>query len=513
MRPILPRQFNTRSVCVRQVTSFCTGASAMMRHPLRLWQRLSTRMVAAFVLVTLFAIGLAAFVMIYGLADVPLLGRLEAVRDIQGLSRLLEEVVSAKLLNLTRVGVLLIDPMAQAEAQRTPGPDSETQQRVRAALVSIQKAGELTTPIYTLTDYDPATQRARVVVVSDADEALQPGALFAVGPEAAQILGWTFEDGFARSTLIYWKWNAERRQREQWMTAFAPIIDATGQTIAVVAVEHQGALFSYWFEALSLAVMLACVAGGLLATAVGAGLAWRVTRPISALTGGVTRVADGDLSLVLPVRSHDEVGRLTSAFNDMVEGLRQRDFIRNTFGRYVSPEVVKTLLESPEGLRFGGEKRDITVLMSDLRGYTQFAEQGDPTWVMETLNDYLARMTDIIIEYGGTINEFIGDAIFAVYGAPIPHHDHAERAAASALAMQRAMADINRANAEHGRPLFEMGIGINTGEAVVGNIRSEQRAKYAIVGAAVNLAAPVGGGTAGGQIFLSPTAHDQIHQL
>ncbi len=485
----------------------------MRQSPLRLWQRLSVRMVAAFVLVTVFAIGLAALLLFRGLADVPLLGRLDAVRDFQGLHQVLEEVVSAKLLNLARTGVLLIDPVAQVEAQRLPDQESEAYRRVQAALASIRKASELTTPIYTLTDYDPATQRARVVVVSDADEALQPGALFAVGPEAAQILGWTFEDGFARSTLIYWKWNAERRQREQWMTAFAPIIDATGQTIAVVAVEHQGALFSYWFEALSLAVMLACVAGGLLATAVGAGLAWRVTRPISALTGGVTRVADGDLSLVLPVRSHDEVGRLTSAFNDMVEGLRQRDFIRNTFGRYVSPEVVKTLLESPEGLRFGGEKRDITVLMSDLRGYTQFAEQGDPTWVMETLNDYLARMTDIIIEYGGTINEFIGDAIFAVYGAPIPHHDHAERAAASALAMQRAMADINRANAEHGRPRFEMGIGINTGEAVVGNIGSEQRAKYAVVGAAVNLAARVEGCTVGGQIFLSPATYAQIHDM
>src|SRR5438093_9589809 len=143
MRPILPRQFNTRSVCVRQVTSFCTGASAMMRHPLRPWQRLSTRMVAAFVLVTIFAIGLAAFLMFYGIVDVPLLGRLEAVRDIQGLSRLLEEVVSAKLLNLTRVGVLLIDPAAHAEAQRTPDPDSGAHRRVRAALVSIQQAGEL----------------------------------------------------------------------------------------------------------------------------------------------------------------------------------------------------------------------------------------------------------------------------------------------------------------------------------------------------------------------------------
>lgn len=484
-----------------------------MQQPLSLWQRLSIRMVAAFVLVTIFAIGLAAMLMLRGLADVPLLGRLAAVRDFQGLRRVLEEVVSSKLLNLARTGVLLIDPAAHAEAQRTLDQTSEAHQRVRTALASIRQAGELTTPIYTLTDYNPATQQARVVVVSDADDTLQPGAFLPVGPEAAQILGWTFEDGFARATPIYQKWNDRRQQQEQWITAFAPIVDTTDQTIAVVAVEHQGALFSYWFEALSFAVMLACMGGGLVATAVGIWLAWRVTRPISALTGGVARVAGGDLSLVLPVRSSDEVGRLTSAFNNMVEGLRQRDFIRNTFGRYVSPEVAKTLLESPEGLRFGGEKREVTVLMSDLRGYTRFAEQGDPAWVMEILNDYLARMTDLIIEYGGTINEFIGDAIFAVYGAPILHSDHAERAAASALAMQRAMAEINRANTARGWPRFEMGIGINTGEAVVGNIGSEQRAKYAVVGAAVNLAARVEGCTVGGQIFLSPATYERMRHI
>jgi len=86
------------------------------------------------------------------------------------------------------------------------------------------------------------------------------------------------------------------------------------------------------------------------------------------------------------VRSRDEVGQRTRAFNEMTEGLRQRDFIRNAFGRYVSPEVAKTLLESPEGLRLGGEKREVTILMSDLRGYTRFAEQGAPEWVMEVLN-------------------------------------------------------------------------------------------------------------------------------
>lgn len=112
--------------------------------------------------------------------------------------------------------------------------------------------------------------------------------------------------------------------------------------------------------------------------------------------------------------------------------------------------------------------------MSDLRGYTRFAEQGDPQRVMEVLNGYLARMTDIIVEYGGTINEFIGDAVFAVFGAPLAHRDHAEAAAATALAMQRAMFEINAQHQTRGFPRFEMGIGVNTGEAV-GNIGSKQR--------------------------------------
>ena len=122
-------------------------------------------------------------------------------------------------------------------------------------------------------------------------------------------------------------------------------------------------------------------------------------------------------------------------------------------------------------------------------------------------------MTDIIIEHGGTINEFIGDAIFAVFGAPLEHADHAERAAACALAMQRAMAGINREHAATGLPRFEMGIGVNTGEAVVGNIGSEQRAKYAIVGSAVNVAARVEGATVGGQVFITTATYERIRDI
>ena len=122
---------------------------------------------------------------------------------------------------------------------------------------------------------------------------------------------------------------------------------------------------------------------------------------------------------------------------------------------------------------------------------------------MEILNGYLARMAEVVIAHGGTINEFIGDAIFAVYGAPVPHPDHAERAAATALAMQAALGEINAEHARRGLPAFEMGIGLHTGEAVVGNIGSEQRAKYAVVGSAVNVASRVESATVGGQVLLT----------
>ena len=334
-----------------------------------------------------------------------------------------------------------------------------------------------------------------------------PGEPYPLVPTLIDPLRWTMEDGVARFTPIY------RNQSGTWITAFAPILDAAGKTIAVLDVDYPVEVYLGRLDELRTKVWQAAALGVLSALIVGAVFAVGVTRPIRALTRGVARVAAGDLSQALPVRSRDEVGQLTRAFNAMLEGLRQRDFIRDTFGRYVSPEVAKTLLESPEGLRLGGEKREVTVLMSDLRGYTRFAEQGDPQRVMEVLNEYLGRMTDIIGEHGGTINEFIGDAVFAVFGAPLAHPDHAERAAASALAMQRAMTEVNRANAARGLPRFEMGIGVNTGEAVVGNIGSEQRAQYAIVGSAVNVASRIEGATVGGQIFVSAVTYECIRDL
>lgn len=454
---------------------------------LRPWQRLSVRLAALFAAVTVLAVGLV--------------GGLVYERQ----RRELEETVGTQLLNIARTGALLVDPALHAEARRALDRSSKAYRRTQAALSAIREATVLLTPVYTLTDYDPARRRARRIVSSEADG--PPGEFYPIAPEVAEPLGWTFADGFARYTGIY------RNAGGTWITAFAPIPDGTGRTAAVLTVDYPVEIYLDRLDGLRRAVVRGSLLGGLGALVLGLAFARRVTRPVSALTRGAARVAAGDLSGELPVRSSDELGRLTRAFNDMVHGLRQRDFIRNTFGRYVSPEVAAALLDAPDGLRLGGEKRVVTILMSDLRGYTRFAEAGDPTVVMEALNHYLARMTDVIVAHGGTVNEFIGDAVLALFGAPLPHADHAERAAAAALAMQATMETLNAEQEQRGLPRFEMGIGLNTGEAVVGNVGSEQRAKYTVIGNAVNTAARIESATVGGQVLLSAATYEAIRGL
>ena len=181
--------------------------------------------------------------------------------------------------------------------------------------------------------------------------------------------------------------------------------------------------------------------------------------------------------------------------------LRNR-FIRETFGSYLSDEIVDAILEKG-GLKIGGEKRLATILMADLRGFTSLSERLPAEDVVAMLNIYLETMTEIIQKYQGTIDEFIGDAILAIFGAPILRPDDPRRAVACAVEMQLAMASVNDRNRQAGYPEVALGIGINTGEVVMGNIGSKKRIKYAVVGRAVNLTARIESYTVGGQIFIS----------
>jgi adenylate cyclase len=147
--------------------------------------------------------------------------------------------------------------------------------------------------------------------------------------------------------------------------------------------------------------------------------------------------------------------------------------------------------------------------MSDLRGFTSLSGQLAPEQVVAILNRYLGTMVDVIMEYQGTIDEFIGDAIFVIFGAPVWREDHAQRAVACAVAMQLAMDAVNQQNRRDGLPEVEMGIGVNTGEVVVGNIGSHRRTKYGVVGSHVNFTSRIESYTVGGQILISETTLQQ----
>lgn len=189
--------------------------------------------------------------------------------------------------------------------------------------------------------------------------------------------------------------------------------------------------------------------------------------------------------------------------------LRNR-FIENAFGRYVSDEVVSSLIASPERLRLGGEKRKATIVMSDLRGFTALAEKLSPEEVVTIVNRYLGIMVDVVLRFQGTINEFIGDAILVLFGVPMARDDDAQRAVACAIAMQQAIETVNTQNRRDGLPAVEMGIGVHTGEVVVGNIGSQRRMKYGVVGSAANFTSRVESYTVGGQILISEATWREV---
>ena len=195
---------------------------------------------------------------------------------------------------------------------------------------------------------------------------------------------------------------------------------------------------------------------------------------------------------------------------DLLKSRDERTFIRQTFGSYLSDEIVTEILTSPEGVKLGGELRDMTVLVSDLVGFTTTTESMKPTQIVRIINRYLERMIDIIEFQEGTIDEFTGDGILVFFGAPRFLSDHTRQAIACAVEMQTAMEELNKDNRLLGLPSLSMGIGINCGELVVGNIGSEKRKKYGAVGSPINMAFRLTDKTRPGEILVTKEVKDRL---
>ncbi len=227
----------------------------------------------------------------------------------------------------------------------------------------------------------------------------------------------------------------------------------------------------------------------LFSVAVSIMLSRTVTRPVLTLARRVGQIergqfrnqGDGD-----PVRGRDEIAQLSSAVERMASGLEEKERVRNLLGKVVSREIAEELLNSP--VELGGEERVVSVLFADLHGFTQLCEGESPARILVLLNHYLSGITDAIERCGGVVDKFSGDAVMALFGAPVAHDDDPDRAASAILAVTQAIVDVNDSIASGGR-VIKAGIGLHTGLVVAGNMGSESRLNYSVIGDTVNTAA------------------------
>lgn len=253
---------------------------------------------------------------------------------------------------------------------------------------------------------------------------------------------------------------------------------------------------------LSGAVVTAAWPTALVTAAVGVLVVWGTTQ---ALADGLALplVAPG-LALVLALLAD-------LSWKYLVEG-REKRRVKRLFSRYVSRDVYAQLMARPEGAVLGGQRRDMTVLFSDMRGFTTLAERDDPEALVRQLNEYFTRMVEVVFAHRGTIDKFVGDMVMALYGAPLDDPDHADHAVQTALAMIDALGDLNRQWAAEGRPTLDIGIGVSSGEMIAGNIGSSSIMSYTVIGDAVNLGARLESQTreAGARILISAATRARL---
>jgi adenylate cyclase len=218
----------------------------------------------------------------------------------------------------------------------------------------------------------------------------------------------------------------------------------------------------------------------------------RLIRPLRALEDSIRRVEEGDLHARAPVSSMDEIGRLSGSFNSMVVALEREALIRDLFGQYVTPELAAAAIERRGQL--DGQLVTSTVLFADIRDFTGVTEAVPATTLMRMLNRYFMRMAGVVVDEGGLVNKYGGDSLLAVFGSPLnPSGDHAAQAVRAGLRMLEVLDEFNREQAEALLPEIMIGIGIATGDVVAGNVGSEAKLEYTVVGDAVNVASRLQG--------------------
>jgi class 3 adenylate cyclase len=261
--------------------------------------------------------------------------------------------------------------------------------------------------------------------------------------------------------------------------------------------------------AMGTALLLVITIGSIWLTTI---LAKRLSRPVLEIRKALRSIASGDYTVRMDVVRTDELGHLQRLLNSTAAELKKRESIRELLGKYVSRQVADRILdESTEA--FAGTRREVTVLFADIRGFTGYAERHDPEQVTKTLNEYFEIMVDVIAVHEGVLDKYIGDGLMAVFGAPVSQPDHATRAVITALEMQAALLTLNLKRAQRGEEPVYIGIGVNSGMVISGNLGSVKRMEFTVIGDTVNLAARLESRAAQGQILIGKATFEKVKDL
>jgi adenylate cyclase len=278
-------------------------------------------------------------------------------------------------------------------------------------------------------------------------------------------------------------------QYGQWLSANSPIKDGSGNVVAAVGVDLPKSFVQKKLNHVKFAALLcfgiASVLGSIFAVAYSA----RISRPLQSLYQTVEAVEQGDFNARVEMRRTDEFGLIAGRVNSMIEGLRQKETIKAALTCYVPGHVLERILETGMLPTVQTDRRRITVLFSDIREFTRMSENMRPEDVVQILNEYFEKMVEIVVRHKGMIDKFIGDGLMAFFGTPEDDGFQEEHAVYAALEMQQELRKLCKKWSNEGRRSLQIGIGINSGNAIVGNIGSAQRLEYTAIGDTVNLAA------------------------
>lgn len=295
-----------------------------------------------------------------------------------------------------------------------------------------------------------------------------------------------------------------------WISGYAPVVDGNGAVLALVGIDLPLGAFPLMRDIVQRELVFSALPAALLALVASLFVAGRVTRPARALTDGLRRVREGTYDFELDASSGDEFGQMAEAFNEMAQGLAERERVREAFAQSVSPEVAEKILAGE--VRTGGEVREASVLFADIRGFTALSETLSARGVIALLNEYFDALLPCVTGAGGTVDKLVGDEIMAVFGAPVELEDDAAAAVGAALEMRAALGRFNAARPAGSSPLH-FGVGISTGALVAGALGSRERRNYTVLGSAVNLGSRLCAHAGPGQILVSQATYLRTKHL